>query len=92
MPSLDCFLLGLRKGRETIARRTTSNTVCVVVEGEGTTTIGDDKFDWKPNDVISCPHGAWTSHRARSEEAVVFEITDRDILARLGLLKDEFRN
>jgi len=92
MVSLDCFLLGIKKDRETTARRSTSNTVCVVVEGEGTTTISDEKMSWRPNDVISCPHGAWISHRASSDKAVMFEITDRDILSRLGLLKDEFRS
>jgi gentisate 1,2-dioxygenase len=92
MTSLDCYLLGLKKGRPTRAVRSTSNAVCVVAEGEGKTVISDETFAWKPNDVISCPSGAWVSHTATSDEAVVFQITDRDIIARLGLLKDEYRD
>jgi gentisate 1,2-dioxygenase len=91
MASIDCFLLALKKGRATQARRSTSNTVAVVVEGEGVATVSDEAMSFKPNDVISCPSNAWASFRATSDEAIVFEITDRDILARLGLLKDEFR-
>jgi gentisate 1,2-dioxygenase len=91
MASLDCFLVSLKKGRATAPRRSTSNTVAVVVEGEGTTTVSDETLSWERNDVISCPSNAWTSFRATSEEAILFEITDRDILARLGLLKDEIR-
>jgi len=91
MQSIDCFLVSYKKGRESAARRSTSNTVAVVVEGEGVATISDEKISWKRNDVISCPSNAWTSFKATSEEAILFEITDRDIMARLGFLKDEVR-
>jgi gentisate 1,2-dioxygenase len=92
MTSLDCYLMSVKKGRETTARRTSSNMCAVVVEGEGFATISDEKIPFKPNDVISCPSNAWTSFTATSGDAIIFEITDRDILDRLGLLKDEYRS
>jgi gentisate 1,2-dioxygenase len=36
------------------------------------------------------PHSNWTSHRA-DEKSVLFLMTDRDLMQRLGLLNDEFR-
>jgi gentisate 1,2-dioxygenase len=91
MATLDCYLLALEKGRATTPYRTNSNAVCVVVDGEGATTLGDDTVRWARNDVFTLPHGYWISHTAESARARLFQITDREILRRLDLLRDEVR-
>ena len=91
MSTIDCYLLALAKGQETRAARTNSNCVCVVMEGEGSSQIGEDKIAWGPKDIFSVPHGAWTSHKATSGTARLFQITDREILRRLDYLVDEVR-
>jgi gentisate 1,2-dioxygenase len=92
MPAVDCYLLGLARASETRPYRTNSNAVSVVVEGEGTSTIGDDSLTWGRNDVFTLPHGHWITHRAVSDDARLFQITDRGVLGRLGLLHDESRD
>lgn len=86
---LDCYLLGLSRGKPTRRSRTTSNAVCFVVEGSGSTTVGDVKIDWEENDIFTLPHWSWTSHTASSEDAIVFLSTDRDVMRRLNLLREE---
>lgn len=91
LSTIDCYLLGLSKGAETEAYRTNSNAVCVVVEGEGQSRIGDDIVTWGPKDIFSLPHGQWISHKAASAKASLFQITDRELFRRLDFLRDETR-
>ena len=91
LSTIDCYLLGLAKGGETEAHRTNSNAVCVVVEGEGQSRIGDDTINWGPKDIFSLPHGQWISHKASSAKASLFQITDRELFRRLDFLRDEKR-
>jgi len=85
---MDSFVMRLsREG--TRPRRTTASALCVVATGQGQSTIGDDMISWEARDVFTVPHWAWASHRALSEDAVIFMVTDRGYLDRLGLLRDE---
>jgi gentisate 1,2-dioxygenase len=86
---LDCYLLGLSRGKATRPLRTTANAVCMVVEGAGTSTIGDVTIHWRENDIFTVPHWSWTSHKAESEDAAIFQSTDRDVMRRLDLLREE---
>jgi gentisate 1,2-dioxygenase len=90
MATLDCYLLGLAKNQETVAQRTNSNCVCIVVDGEGQSRIGDDVIAWGPKDVFTLPHSQWASHKA-SSDARLFQITDREMLRRLDILREESR-
>lgn len=92
MATIDCYLLGLAKGCDTAPYRTNSNAVCVVAEGRGVSTVGDDTVHWAENDVFTLPHGHRISHRAESDGAKLFQITDREMLRRLDLLRDEPKN
>lgn len=89
LATLDCYLMGLEKGRETAPYRSNANTVCVAYEGEGTSRIGDDTVSWGPKDVFTLPRGHRISHTATSANATLFQITDREILRRLHLLREE---
>jgi gentisate 1,2-dioxygenase len=90
MDLIDCFLLGLEPGQATAATRSSASAVAVVAEGSGTSTLGDKTFAWAKNSIFTIPLGNWTSHQA-DKPSTLFLMTDRDALARLGLLRDEVR-
>ena len=92
LSTIDCYLLGLAKGMETVAYRTNTSAVCVVAEGEGQSRIGDELVKWGPKDIFVLPHGQWISHKASSASARLFQITDRELYRRLDFLRDETRH
>jgi gentisate 1,2-dioxygenase len=89
MSLMDCYLVGLRAGAETRPYRTTSNAACLVVEGAGVSTIGGNRISWEKYDVFTLPAWQWITHRAETSNARLFQVTDREILRRLELLRDE---
>jgi gentisate 1,2-dioxygenase len=89
MPTLDCYATRLVKGAPTQARRVTCNAICLVVAGEGRSTVGDRRFDWSEHDVFTVPHWSWSVHEALSAEADLFMVTDRSVMEALGLLRIE---
>jgi gentisate 1,2-dioxygenase len=91
MPLMDCHLMQIDKGAETVRFRTTSNAVCYVCEGRGMSRVGEDALAWEAKDVFSLPHGNWITHRA-DETATLFVVSDRDALRRLDLLKEQYGN
>ena len=91
MPLMDCYLIQIDKGTETVRFRTTSNAVCLVCEGRGTTRVGEDTINWETHDVFSLPHGNWITHKA-DETSTLFLVTDRDTLRRLDLLQEQYGN
>jgi gentisate 1,2-dioxygenase len=88
MPTLDLFYK--RVTQRTKPWRATHNAVCLVVSGEGTSTVGDKTFEWSQHDVFTVPHWTWSSHEARGA-ADLFVVTDRAIYERLELLREEVR-
>ena len=89
IPTMDSYAIRLERGRNTARRRSTANAVCLVVEGEGISTVGGETLAWRKNDVFSLPYWNWASHRAKSDEAYLFMFTDREVLRRVGLLREE---
>jgi gentisate 1,2-dioxygenase len=93
MPTLDLFLK--RISTKTRACRTTHNAVCLVVSGEGRSTVGEQTFAWSQHDVFTIPHWTWASHEATAVgnkgSADLFIVTDREIYERLDLLREELR-
>ena len=89
MSTIDCYLLALATGRDTTAYRVNSNSVYVVIEGEGVTRIGETRTTWRKHDVFTLPQGNWISHCATSRDAKLFEISDREIVRKLELLREE---
>ena len=88
-PTLDCYLLHCASGVPTRRRRSSSNAVCVVARGQGSSRVGDTTIAWKRNDVFSLPHWNWISHTAASGDALIFMMSDREFLASLGYLREE---
>lgn len=89
MATMDCYAWRLTRGVATVRSRSTANAVCLVVDGDGASTIGGKSFSWTKHDVFTVPHWNWTSHRAVSPTAHLFMFTDREVLNGLGLLRDE---
>ena len=87
MPTLDLFLKRIES--RTRATRTTYNAICLVVSGEGRSTVGEQTLQWSRHDVFTIPHWTWASHEARSAAAELFIVTDRAIYERLDLLREE---
>lgn len=91
MSLLDCYLMGLDVADgETVPFRSSASSICVVVEGAGTSVVGAETIEWSRGDVFTITQNDWASHRAASD-AKVFITTNRDVYRRLGLLKDEYR-
>jgi len=92
MALIDCFLVELDAGQTTIPFRTNANAVCCVVEGSGESQVGNDTIHWRRRDIFTLPHGNRIVHKAAAGTARLFVVSDRDIYARLGLLKEEYGN
>jgi gentisate 1,2-dioxygenase len=89
MPPMDAYILRLTRC-PTRGQRTTASAICVAASGSGITRLGERDLRWVENDVFVLPHWEWASHRAISDDAVLFVVTDRGHLERLGYLRDEF--
>ncbi len=90
MDLLDCYAVEIDTN-ETVALRTSSHAVVAVMEGTGTSRVGDTTLAWSPRDVFSLPDGNWITHRADAGVARFFVCSDGEILRRLGLLTQEYR-
>lgn len=90
MVSLDCWLIEIDGGAETVAFRTSANAVACVVDGYGFSKIGSSRLDWVARDVFSLPRNNWISHRAESGKARIFIASDRGVLQRLDLLTEDY--
>ncbi|MGH7075966.1 MAG: cupin domain-containing protein [Stellaceae bacterium] len=91
MALMDCQLVQLEPGEPTLPFRSNGNAICTVVEGDGTSVIGDTTLSWRPRDILTLPQGNWIAHRSE-RGARLFITSDREVLVRLGLLKEEYRN
>ncbi len=91
LPTIDCFAQLLAPGRHTESHRHTSSTVYYVMEGQGSTTVGDTRLDWAEGDSFVIPNWMWHCHENRSAvtEAVLFSATDAPVLQQLGFYREE---
>ena len=89
IPTISTFMQLIPRGMTTQPYRATDSTVFVVVEGSGTTRIGDQAFDWEPHDVIVVPSWVPYAHTASSGDAVLFSYSDRGVQEVLGFWRDQ---
>jgi gentisate 1,2-dioxygenase len=92
MALMDSFLVQLDAGTTTIPFRSSAGSVCCVVEGAGESQIGNTTVQWKKRDIFTLPQGNRIVHRSIGGTARLFQVSDRDIYARLGLLREEYGN
>lgn len=88
MPTISPFVQLLPKGFTTVSYRSTDATVFTVVEGTGSTTIGDITFYWKPKDIFVVPSWHPVVHEA-SDDAVLFSYSDRVAQQKLGIWREK---
>jgi gentisate 1,2-dioxygenase len=90
-PTIGTALQLLRPGVETKAHRHTGSAVYYVVRGEGTTVMGEERFDWGPGDFMALP--PWVAHRhanrSSSQKAVLFQVNDLPAIKALGFYREE---
>jgi len=89
MPTLDCYAARVPKGVTTRPRRGTWNAICLVVSGQGRSTIGEHSFEWSQHDVFSIPHWTLAAHTAIGGDADLFVVTDKAVYERLDLIREE---
>jgi gentisate 1,2-dioxygenase len=92
MPTIDCFAERLAVGRSTRASRSTSTAIAIVLEGEGSSQIGEKYFAWKKNDIFTLPRWQWVQHSATIGPASIFMMTDRSFISNIAQLREENRD
>lgn len=88
MPTMATWMQLLPKGFESRPYRSTDATVFSVVEGRGTTRVGDQVLAWGPRDHFVVPSWMAAQHAA-SEDAVLFSYSDRAVQDKLDLFREE---
>jgi gentisate 1,2-dioxygenase len=89
MPTLDCYAARLSNNTPTRSKRATYNVICLVVAGEGRSTIGEQTFEWSQHDVFTIPHWTFARHEAKGGDADLFMVTDKSAFEALDLVREE---
>ena len=88
MPTIAAFIQLLPKGCRTQAYRCTDGTIYSVVEGEGSATIGGQRFEFEPRDTFVVP--SWNPIQIETNsEAVLFSFSDRPGQEAMGLWREK---
>ena len=88
MPTISTWMQLIPKGFNTAPYRSTDSAVFTVVEGTGSSKIGDETFDWGPHDIFVAP--SWVAHEhSASNDAVVFIYSDRVVQEKLDFWREE---
>lgn len=87
IPTIHAAIQLFPSGFHAAPYRSTDGTVFVVIEGSGTSRIGDVSFEWAENDVFVAPSWALQGHYAQSE-SVLFSFSDRAAQQKLGLWRE----
>ena len=69
----------------------THNQICLVVNGDGSSRIGDETIHWSKHDTFTIPHWSWATHTAESTVADFFIVTDKSVFENLDLVAKKFR-
>lgn len=89
IPTMDAMALEIQAGKRTQAVRNSSAGICVVVEGEGESRIGDKVHQWQARDIFTLPEWNWMQHEAASPKARLMVLSDREVRRKLGLFREE---
>ncbi len=90
LSSIEIQMLGLSAGEVTAEHRSNASTICLIVEGEGESWIGEQHFVWSRHDVLTIPQYAWCRHEAHCP-ARMFVVSDAEALRRLDLYRENVR-
>jgi gentisate 1,2-dioxygenase len=86
MRMIDARIIELAPGERTSTHRHSHDAVCFVVEGQGTTAIGTDRYAWMRWDAVHTPAWSWHRHENTGKSrARLLAITDAPLVESLGL-------
>jgi len=85
---MDLSAIRIPAGGATSPFRTNATTINVVLDGEGQTDCGARAFEWRKRDVFVTPANVDTRHKAKAGGARIFQMSDREVYRRLGLLQE----
>jgi gentisate 1,2-dioxygenase len=93
MPTMSFHLQLLRPRERTQVHRHTASTVYCVVEGSGTTVVGDRELAWSRNDVFVVPGWSWHAHiNDGAGDAVLYSVSDEAAMRKLGFFREQARD
>ncbi len=79
MPTVALYVHRWDSGFQSRRQRSSTNSIFVVMQGTGTSTIDDETFAWARGDTIAAPNWSWIEHTA-SEDAVMFQMSDEPLM------------
>lgn len=88
MPTIGIHVHRLAAGWTGPAYRHNASSIFVVLQGRGTSRIGESAFDWDFGDVMAAPMGLALQHAAR-EPATLVELTDAKLMRHCGYYRLE---
>ena len=66
-------------------KRETCSTFIVVMDGQGFSEIGGQRFDWEKNDIMAVPNFMWRRHvNTGKSDAVLYTVSDAALLRAIG--------
>lgn len=87
LPTFDRVAIHLAADTEWPLPPTTANQIYVVIEGAGSSTLGETTIDWASGDVIAAP--AWIAQRHRAtSDAVLMRMSDAPVMKAFDWLRE----
>ena len=87
LPTIAAFLQFLPRDFHGTPYRSTDATIFYVIEGHGTSLVGDTSITWQPRDIFVVPSWNPVAHET-SGDAVLFSFSDRPVQKALGLWRE----
>lgn len=84
-PSLFASYLCMQPGDAVASDFVASAEMYFAVQGEGSSTWGDETLDWQAGDVFFLPGGSCALHRAKSQRTILYTVCDEPLVKFLGL-------
>ena len=88
LPTLDASVVEIGKGASTLPFRASMSQLAVVIEGSGSSRVGEARIEWSARDIFTMPEWHWIEHAA-AERARLLVINDRNFREFLGLYREE---
>ncbi len=87
MPTIATYMQLLPAGFMGLPYRSTDGTIFSVVEGRGSSVVGDQTFEWRERDIFVVP--SWVDVRHfPGADSVLFSYSDRAIQETLGIWRE----
>jgi gentisate 1,2-dioxygenase len=87
-PTMAAFMQRLPKGFQGRNCRSTDGAIYCVVEGRGSVSVGETRFEFVPNDVFVIP--SWEAYRFEAKsDCVIFSYSDRAAQEALGFWREQ---